>query len=159
RRVVRECLPVRIAPENGGDGIGERLPGKRAPPGEHLVEHASEGPDVGAFVHRLATCLFGTHVGDGTEEHALARAGVGQCRRVGEVGGLIAGDDLRQPEIEDLHDALGSDLDVGWLQIAMNESLLMRGVERVRNLLSDYQSLRYRDGATLDAVSKRLALY
>ena len=41
-----------------------------ASPGQHLVEHAAERPDVAAPVGRLPSRLFGTHVRRGAQHHA-----------------------------------------------------------------------------------------
>src|SRR5215471_6402224 len=38
-------------------------------------------------------------------------------------------------EIEQLHDAIRCDLDVGWFEVAMNHSALMRILQRLRDLL------------------------
>ncbi len=46
----RKCSPVRLALEDGGHDVGRRLPGKGPPAGKHLIEHASERPDVGTSV-------------------------------------------------------------------------------------------------------------
>ena len=56
-------------------------------PGEHLVEHAPERPDVAALVDRASLRLLGTHVRRRAEDHAapVVIAGdvsVGELRRV-----------------------------------------------------------------------------
>ena len=38
---------------------------------------------------------------------------------------------LRQPEIEHLHHAVGGDLDIGGLQVPMNDPFLVRRLQRV----------------------------
>ena len=40
-------------------------------PGQHLVEHAAERPDVGALVDRQSARLLGTHVGGRADDGAL----------------------------------------------------------------------------------------
>jgi hypothetical protein len=42
-------------------------------------------------------------------------------------------------EVEDLHDAVRRDLDVGGLQIAMDDASLVRGIERIGDLARDGQ--------------------
>src|SRR4029453_8295397 len=84
----------------------------------HFEQAASQRPDVGPLVARLATRLFRAHVGRGPENdarrrHRGARYGRGH-REAGHIlrsraGSLI--DRLRQPEVEHLHGAVGSDLD------------------------------------------------
>ena len=46
---------------------GTGFAAERRPAGEHLEQHASEGPDVGALVDRLASGLLRRHVGRGTQ--------------------------------------------------------------------------------------------
>jgi hypothetical protein len=53
--------------------------------------------------------------------------------------------ELRETEVEDLHDAIARDPDVGRLQIAMDDPLLVRGIERVGKLASDPQRFVQRD--------------
>ncbi len=151
----------RLAPHDrrnhrDGDGALERLASR-----EHLVEHATEGEDVGAVIARVAIELLGRHVLQGAES---ARRGRGrrracrrQCRR--HVSRQRGVDRLRtrhsrscgQPEVEQL--------DVGWtrracragasgeggtasphqhhvarLQIAMRDAGAVRAVERVADL-------------------------
>ena len=50
-------------------------------------------------------------------------------------------DRLRQTEVEHLHGAVGADLDVGGLQIAMDDALLVRGFERLGDLAGDGQGV------------------
>ena len=47
---------------------------------------------------------------------------------------------LRQPEVQDLDDAIQPQLDVGRLEVAMDDALLVRGVERAGNLPRNRQS-------------------
>jgi hypothetical protein len=48
---------------------------------------------------------------------------------------------LRQSEVEHLHGAVLAHLDVGRLEIAMDDALLVRSFERLGNLSSDAQGL------------------
>ena len=57
---------------------------------------------------------------------------------------------FRQAEVEHLHRAVGADLDVGGLQIAVDDPLLVRRFERLRDLLRDRQRLVERDRAARD---------
>ena len=56
-------------------------------------------------------------------------------------------DRLREPEVEHLDRAVGPQLDVGRLQIAMDDALLVRRFERLRDLLRDRQGLIERESA------------
>jgi hypothetical protein len=82
--------------------------------------------------------------------------GVGECivhaRRAGGIHRL------RQPEVEHLHCAVVAHLDVGGLQIAVDDVLLMRRFERVRDLLRDRQRLVDRDRAARDSRRQVVAL-
>ena len=82
-------------------------PSKSRRPRQHLEEHDAEGPDVGALVDRLAARLLGRHVGRGAEDQAGRGAGVGERRRLREVGGrsragAVAGPGLGEAEVEHL---------------------------------------------------------
>ena len=70
----RQRRPVRLALEDLRDRVRHRVAGKRHPPGQHLVQHAAEGPDVGAFVDWQSARLFGTHVGGGADDRPSAHA-------------------------------------------------------------------------------------
>ena len=66
--------------------------------------------------------------------------------RVGDSSTLAATpasgvDRLGQAEVEHLHRAVGADLDVGRLQVPMDDALLVRGLERLGNLPRDRQRL------------------
>ena len=50
-------------------------------------------------------------------------------------------DELGEPEVENLHRAIGPHLDVRRLEIAMDDALFVRGLERFRNLPRDRQRL------------------
>ena len=65
---------------------------------------------------------------------------------------------LRQPEVEHLHRAVRPHLDVGGLQVAVDDALLVRGFERLGNLLRNRQ--RFIDGnrPLRDAVRERRPL-
>ena len=101
-------------------------------PREHLVEDRAEGEDVGAVVRALSANLLRRHVAERSQDDAWLGAG----RNRGEVGltphtrGL---GELRQAEVEDLHPAVGGDEEILGLQIAVNDPLLVRGGEAVRD--------------------------
>ena len=62
---------------------------------------------------------------------------------------------LRQPEVEHLHRAVGAHLDVGRLEIAMDDALLVRRFERLGDLPRDRQRLVERNRPARDAVGER----
>ena len=120
-----------------------RLAGERAPPGQHLVEHAAERPDVGALVDRLARA---------PARGSCRRPCRGSRRRASVAASDRSATASRSPcasvverpcetEVEHLDGAVGRDLDVGRLQIAMDDALLVRGFERLGNLTRDRERL------------------
>ena len=66
--------------------------------------------------------------------------------------------ELREAEVQDLHGAVRRDLDIRGLQIAMNDSLFVRGFERFGDLLRDRQRLVDRDRPARNALRHVLAL-
>ena len=75
---------------------------------------------------------------------ALGR--LGHARDVGRR--TIAANCLGEAKVEHLDDALGRDLDVGGLQIAMDDALFVRGFERLGDLARDGQRLAERQSGT-----------
>ena len=65
---------------------------------------------------------------------------VGECARPRERRGAV--ERLREAEVEHLHGAVGPDLDVRGLEIAMHDAALVRGLERVGDLPRDRAALR-----------------
>ena len=61
---------------------------------------------------------------------------------------------LREPEVEHLDRAVGPDLDVGRLQIAMDDALLVRGFERLGDLPRDGQRFVERKASARDALGE-----
>ena len=57
---------------------------------------------------------------------------------------------LGEAEVEDLHRAVGADSDVGRLQVAVNDALVMRGFERVGNLFRNRQRVGKRHRTARD---------
>jgi hypothetical protein len=80
-------------------------------------------------------------------------------RTVGEIDvGLVADEGLGQTEIEDLDAAFGRDLDIGGLEVAVDDALLVRGFERLRDLESQAEGLLDRDRPPLQPIRERVAL-
>ena len=70
---------------------------------------------------------------------------------VGESSGLVPSrhhrPHLRQSEIQHLYRAVGLDLDVAGLQVAMNDAFLVGRLQRVRDLARDSQRFVQRNRA------------
>ena len=83
--------------------------------------------------------------------------------RVGELGQVSGPGYSRgahrfaEAEVEDLHCAVGADLDIGRLQVAMNDAGLVRGFECLGDLLRDRQRFVQRDCAPPEALREVLA--
>ena len=73
---------------------------------------------------------------------------------VGESGEAVPSS-RRQTEVEDLDPSVAGDEDVFGLQIAVNDSLLVRSGEAVRDLDADLDRLARRHGATFQPLAKR----
>ena len=63
--------------------------------------------------------------------------------------GAAALERLGEAEVEHLHLAFGRDLDVGGLEIAVDDALVVRRFERLGNLPRDAERLDQRDRAAL----------
>jgi hypothetical protein len=132
--------------------------------GQHFHEHHAERPDVGAFVRGGPARLFRRHVGGCAENHSVRghRRRARNRRGVGERSGgrrrrpRIQG--FGETEIEHLDRAVGADLDVRRLQIAMHDALLVRGFERLGNLPRDRQHLGERHRSARDLRGQVVAL-
>ena len=94
--------------------------------------------------------LLGRHVGGRADDHAHLRSAPGAVS-VGEFVASAVADGARgsqrlgETEVEHLHRAVGADLDVRRLEIAMDDALLVRRLERVGDLPRDRQRLGERN--------------
>ena len=70
----------------------------------------------------------------------------------------MCSDNLGKTEVERLDGPFRAKLDVGWLQVAVDDAALVRRVQRVRNLSRYRQRFLDRDGAAPDAGRRILAL-
>ena len=127
---------------------------------EHLVEHAPERPDIGPLINRLPARLLRAHVGDRAHHHARTLGRRGHRRRLRQIRTCPLGaKDFGKPEVEHFHDALGRDLDVGRLEIAVNDAFLVGGLKRLRDLPRDRQRLSGGHRPASHAIGQRLSFY
>ena len=120
-----------------GDVVALERPRAR----QHLVEHGAERPDVAAPIGLASLGLLGAHVRRGAEQHAALdqrRTGDRRARRRRRRWPRrLRLHDLGQPEVEQLHRAVRPQLDVGGLEIAMDDALLVRRFEADGDLPRD----------------------
>ena len=85
------------------------------------------------------------------------------ARTVGEFAGSIDATSspkhFRQTEIEDLQPAVASELNVGWLEIPMNDALLVRCLQGLRDLPGDPERFLNRQRATHHPIGEGFALH
>ena len=106
----------------------------------------------------LPACLFRRHVCCRAEDDALLRGGIAQRGRVRQVQFcLFPGKRLRQSEVQHLHLAVRRDFDVGRLQVAVDDALLMRGFEGFGDLQGQFQRFLDRDRTGFYPIRQRFA--
>ena len=102
-------------------------------------------------------------VPDGSRSSSASRDGRLQRerRRVRQVRprGRRGIERFREPEIEHLHRAVVPDFDVGRLEVAVNDALFVRGLERVCDLLCDRKHLGNRNRSLREAIFERWTLH
>ena len=161
RQVAREQAPVRLGTNDCRERVGEVLAGERTRAREHLEEDRAERPDVGAPIDGPPLRLFRRHVRGRAENHPGLRHGwCGDGRRLRDIRRHRARrfHRFREAEVEHLHGAIRPQLDVRGLEITMNNPLLVRGFQRLGDLLRNRQRLGKRDRSTRDALREILAL-
>ena len=146
RRLRRQGGPIGLVFEDRRDRVGDSLAAKHPPGRQHLVQHGAESPDVGSLVDRLSSCLLGAHVAGRARNHSFS------CF-------LVAPKHLRQTEVEHLHGVARRDLDVRRFQIAVDDALLVRRLERLRDLARDHECLQNRQRTQGQTLGERGAFH
>jgi hypothetical protein len=153
---VRQGVPVRLTSKDGRDGVGHRAAPERGAAGEHFVQDASECPDVATFVDDLTPRLFGAHVSGRAQDRACAGLVRSHRRRVRQVGRRRRPRDFRQAKVEDLRHTLGRDLDVGGLQVAVNDPFFVSDIETDGDLARDAQRFANGQAGTASALPRHI---
>ena len=135
-----DFVEVRVVSQDAGDRLLRGLALVRWRPGQHLVEHAAERPDVGAPVHHLTRGLLGRHVGRGAQDDAHLGLRRGNGRRFCCVCGSTD-PSLGETEIQHFDDTVRANLDVARLEVAMDDAALVGVIERINDLSRDGRCL------------------
>ena len=158
RRIGRQSRPIRLSCEDGRQRIGEGRGRERRAAGEHVVQHASERPDIGTAIDLPSARLFGAHIRCGSEDDARGRAVPGQRRRgCARIGGGADRQRLGKTEVQDLDRAGLSDFDVRRLQIAMDDAAIMRRFDTAGDLKRIAERLTNGEGAGAKSLGQCLA--
>ena len=102
---------------------------------------AAEGPDIRALVDLLPPRLFRAHVGGGPDDDADSGTVRGDRGTLGRHVGRRRIDSFGQSKVQHLCEAVRRDLDVGRLQVAMDDAAIVRRLERLRDLTADRDDL------------------
>src|SRR5262245_47034069 len=157
-----ERSPIRLSTENSHQRVGDCLSTrKRLKVGEHLVQDAAERPYIAPLVRGPASCLLWAHVRGGAQNYSHPRhrrAADGRRRRRISARRNRRLQYFREPKVQNLHRAIRSHLDVRWLQIAVNDPLLMGGFERIGNLTCHGHRVVNWQRPGLQSLGERLAL-
>jgi hypothetical protein len=125
---------------------------------EKLVQDASEREDVAALIGLESLRLFRRHVAGCSQDQARKRAGNGERRRMREVAhGRSSLHEPGEAEVEHFHGAVGRDLHVRRLEVAMADALVVGRLQRLDDLLRDGERLLDRNRTAAKAVGQRLA--
>ena len=142
------------------DGVVDEPRGRaleRQVPAGHLVEHDAQREDVGPAVDGFAAHLLGRHV----DHRAGGGASRGHLSRVGldlAVGQRLGREELRDSEVEDLGVTAARDDDVRGLDVAVDDLLVVRGLERVGELDGEVERIVQGKGALPNPRLEGLAL-
>ena len=158
RRCRRQGGPVRLAFEDPGDRVRDRVAREGDASRQHLVEHTAERPDVRALVDRQSARLLRAHVRGRAEDDPCAPPAVASGARVRVGRRPIATDGLGEAEVQHLDHAAGCDLDVRGLQVAMHDPLVVGDFEGLGDLARNRQRCReWESAASVCAATRRQA--
>ena len=144
----------RIRVTNRVDNLRVGGAAERQPAGGHLVQRHTQREDVAPVIDWRANRLLGAHVGDGS--HHQARPGL---RGVGEVGGRRGRDDLRDAEVEHFCLAVRRDHYVGRLDVPVDDSPIVGGLQGVGYLDGNLDDSIGVDRVLPDEVGERVAFH
>ncbi len=123
--------------------------------GQHFIENGSEAKDVGAIIDGLAAHLLGRHIAGGADDHA----GIGTVgdRRGIAIGFSLTMDQFGQSEVQNFDAAVFGEEEILRLEIAVNDALVVRSGESMRDLNSVIDGFASRKWAALQGLPQRFA--
>ena len=154
RRRGRQGAPVRFSLEDGAARLrcGTAVKGPAARRAFRRADTRTRRCRTACRPRLLSPAR--AHVGGRSDDDAQVR-GHGRRR---ETHAGVDSQRLRQPEVEHLHHAVGPNLDVGGLQVAVDDALLVRRLEGLGDLSRNRQRLGQRQTRALRPSSSRLRL-
>src|SRR5438105_1896386 len=127
--------------DNFVDDRGDVLSRERLFAGNHFIEHDAERKNIAAAIHRAALHLFGRHI----------------TGRAHNVRGLLRGAKLKNlsgAEVGNFDGVVGSEHQVGGLNVAVNDVAFMGELQSVAGLIQDAQGAGQRE--RVSAIQKSL---
>jgi hypothetical protein len=143
-------------PHHGCQRVRHTLaPAEEMLSGQHLVKHHAKGPDIGPLIDLFPAGPFRRHIRCGSQNHPRLRHRERQRRRKRRARswggrGNITGR-FGQPEIQQLHRAPGSHLDVRGLQVPVDHAAFVRSLQTFGDLTGNRQRIVHRDRALRDS--------
>lgn len=135
-----------------GDDFLRRRAVEEPPAGKHLVNEAACGEDVAPAVHALSEHLLRRHVTERPEYDPLSgpRDGARFGRAFGQMEALE-----REAKVENLHPLVGREEDVLGFEVAVDDSLGVRGRKAVGKRTADPHSLTPPHGPLFQTAPER----
>ena len=133
-KLLREETPIGLTVQDGSVNIHHRGACKRLPARQRLKQNAAKRPDVGALVGLLPTGLLRAQIGCSPQNDAGLGIPLGEVAESRVCSFAFRGERFRQPEIQQFHSIIRSDLNVVGLEIAVVNSLRVRSLQSFGDL-------------------------
>jgi hypothetical protein len=139
--------------QDRGHGFSRGVTTKSPAPGHHLIQNGAERKHVGTRIDRLAAHLLRRHVAHCAHHHAR-----GRMRGDGDavLPWSLLGSQLCQSKIENLHAPVAADKQVVGLQVAVNDTFVVRRCQTLRDLRGVIDRLALRQCSAIEHSAKRL---